>query len=420
VANTVVQATTEGVGFSVSTSSAGPVFSSPVASRARGSASRRNRARREPFTERYLIRIVSRFRTCLTAIATREARALTLRTGIGARRSYSRRDVARILGVSLGREGQIERQAVGALQTAAGDGFCAGATRAGVLLAENDESSLLAAELPTPLATRAPASSARREHRGKKATPSGSAHTVSGASAAIPLPPPPSGSSFTELLLILLAAAAAVVVVTVIARRGMLRSRLAAAGPDAVGAGAVAGAVGAGAVASAAAARQRRLRQDTAVRERIPQDALAAYRASGAPGELVAAAGLRGAIAALRRADDRGDPAGAAGLGVVFEQQGDLDGAVAAYRRADERGHLPGTLRLGALLERQGDSHGAIDAYRRADERGNAVGSLNLGRLLGAQGDEVGAIAAFRRARERGDREVSEAARAAWLKLMED
>jgi tetratricopeptide (TPR) repeat protein len=202
---------------------------------------------------------------------------------------------------------------------------------------------------------------------------------VSGATAGLPAPGP--GSTSSDLLPILVAGLAATALLAVVARQRMLRTHLAAV-------------------------------------PKAPEQTLAAYRGAPLADDIVAAAGLRGAITALRRADDRGDPAGAAGLGVLLEQQGDIHGALDAYRRADQRGNIHGTLKLGEMLAQQGDRQGAIDAYRRADERGNALGALNLGRMLAEQGDRQGAIDAFRRARERGDAHVSRAARAAWLKAI--
>lgn len=378
-ASTVVRASTTGVGLSGSAwSGAAVALSAP----SRAGAARHARAHSGPFTERYLRRTVLSLRGCLTSITPQYARDLILRTGVGIKRSYSRRRVARMLRVNLRREGQIEREGVLALRTAAGDGFCAASRNAGTkrgLLTETVEASLLAGVLPAPLLTGAPQSGGRRTpHRAARRGPGRARHAVSSASAGLPLPRP--GSSSADLLL-LLAALGATALLAVVARQRMLRTNLAPA-------------------------------------PRTPQETLAAYRGAPLAGDLIAAAGLRGAVATLRRADERGDPAGAAGLGVVLEQQGDLDGALEAYRRADERGNIHGTLKLGALLAQRGDPVGAIAAYRRADERGNAVGSLNLGRLLAEQGDPADAKDAYRRAIERGTRAVADEARAALREMM--
>jgi len=112
---------------------------------------------------------------------------------------------------------------------------------------------------------------------------------------------------------------------------------------------------------------------------------------------------LEGAEAAYRRADERGSAEGASNLGVLLEDRGELEGAEAAYRRADERGDGGGASNLGVLLEERGELEGAEAAYRRADERGSAEGAYNLGDLLEQRGDLQGAEAAYRRADERGD-----------------
>jgi tetratricopeptide (TPR) repeat protein len=62
------------------------------------------------------------------------------------------------------------------------------------------------------------------------------------------------------------------------------------------------------------------------------------------------------------------------------------------------------------LLERQGAIDGALAAYRRADERGDASGAFNLGLLLARDGLLDGARAAYRRAAERGDPDVQQRA----------
>lgn len=115
-------------------------------------------------------------------------------------------------------------------------------------------------------------------------------------------------------------------------------------------------------------------------------------------------AGVAGAKDALRRADERGDPAAAFELGLRLVQQGDRAGAKEAFARADQRGHLTAAFDLGALLLQEGDPAGAEEAFRRADQRGDAGAACNLGVLLEQRGDPVGAKAAYLRADERGHR----------------
>jgi peptidoglycan hydrolase-like protein with peptidoglycan-binding domain len=139
---------------------------------------------------------------------------------------------------------------------------------------------------------------------------------------------------------------------------------------------------------------------------------------------------------ALRHAEERGDPAAAFELGLLFVlkryraatkhvlrrgsgerrapattvggetllvRKEDLAKAEEAFRRADERGHPGAACNLGVLLEHRGDLIGALEAYRRADARGDVIGAYNLGALLEQQGDREGAKQAYRRADERGD-----------------
>ena len=105
---------------------------------------------------------------------------------------------------------------------------------------------------------------------------------------------------------------------------------------------------------------------------------------------------------AFRRADERGHAGAACNLGVLLEEQGDVAGAIEAYRRADARGHAVGAYNLGTLLEQHGDAAGATDAYRRADERGDAMAAHRVGVLLERDGDLTGARDAYRRADQRG------------------
>ncbi len=146
---------------------------------------------------------------------------------------------------------------------------------------------------------------------------------------------------------------------------------------------------------------------------------------------------LEGAIAAWRRADERGSPEAAYELGMLLEQRGDLEGASAAWRRGherasawvdtdarligrgDARGHPPqppwrqgsrgdesgsaeAAYQLGRLLEWRGDDEGAEDAWRHGAKLGHAEAAFRLGRLLELQGDVKGAEAACRHGAELG------------------
>jgi peptidoglycan hydrolase-like protein with peptidoglycan-binding domain len=124
---------------------------------------------------------------------------------------------------------------------------------------------------------------------------------------------------------------------------------------------------------------------------------------------------LEGAEAAFRRSDQRGDAKGAFNLGVLLSRRGDLTEAKAAYARSDQRGDANAAFNLGVLLDNQGDLQGARAAFARADQRGDIKGALNLAVLLDDQGDPDGAEAAYARARKRGDSDDAELARAAPL-----
>ena len=99
-------------------------------------------------------------------------------------------------------------------------------------------------------------------------------------------------------------------------------------------------------------------------------------------------------------------------LGGLLADRGDLAAAMAAYRRADERGHPAAASNVGVLLEHAGDLAGAEAAYRRAGERGNATGVFNHGLLLEKQGLLERALTAYERARRLGDPEIAEMASA--------
>jgi tetratricopeptide (TPR) repeat protein len=111
---------------------------------------------------------------------------------------------------------------------------------------------------------------------------------------------------------------------------------------------------------------------------------------------------LEGAEAAYRRADEHGHADAAFNLAILLQQHDDLEGAEAAYRRADARGHAEAAFILGMLLHERGDLEGAEVAYRRTDEGGHAKAAFSLGALLQQRGDLEGAEAAYRRAEERG------------------
>ncbi len=96
---------------------------------ARSKAARGGAHGSAPLTQQQLVKLVARLNGCLSSVTPRQRQLLTLRTGFGLKRSYNTSQVARILGVSRGRESQIEQAAVSGLQQASQHSNCANATR---------------------------------------------------------------------------------------------------------------------------------------------------------------------------------------------------------------------------------------------------------------------------------------------------
>lgn len=380
----------------------------------RGSAASDGAGIRHSFSKRYLRGLVLRFKSCLAVISTRQEKVLALRTGLGLKQSYGPSRVARILHVSVAREGQIEHNAVAALGSAAAAGFCSdtrSATTANVLVIAPEHLSANARVIaPEQLAqthsgppmssvsSRARQKRRRVPHSFKPIRPA-----VSRASTGPPFPFAHPNSSSGVLLLIVLAGLGAAGLLALLSRRRMVRAR-----PTAALAGATA--------ASPAAAFAEDGDSELAAYRRADQrgDPVAAFDL----GVLLASRGDRtGAVSAFHRADERGDATGASNLGVLLEEQGDAAEALAAYRRADERGDAGGSFNLGCLLAENGDLDGAAASFRRAEARGDCEASLKLGALLASRGDVGAAREAYRRAKERGDPEIAEKAGLALTEL---
>ncbi len=92
-----------------------------------------------PLTARQLRQLVTDLKACLSALPQRQAKLLTLLSGVGLRRGFTRTEAARILRVSRAREGQIERSAVDGLRWAASHDGCASALSAKDSLAQGLE-----------------------------------------------------------------------------------------------------------------------------------------------------------------------------------------------------------------------------------------------------------------------------------------
>src|ERR1700733_6888254 len=387
---------------------------------ARGS---RAAAHRGPLSTKALRRLVIQSKGCLSSLAPRQTGGLVLRTGIGLKHGFSRQEVARILGVSAQKEGQLEQRAVGSLNQASTHSNCAGTP--GKLPAAATNALLVAARgilalstAPAAPATSKPAARApvsrpshptshgRRTARAKTPTPSPS-----------PSPPPsvrkaditsPPSSSLGWLWLLLLVAAGLLAVWLLTARH---RSRLEGAP-----------------AATRAAPRRPKPHRPRAQFPRLPLPrprgleltalvgALSPLRrGTKRPAEAEPAseyepsaedlipAGLAGAAAASTLRDDAHDEAQKAfNHGSMLAEHDHLEEAESAFSRADELGHPAAASHLGMLLERRGDLAGAAAAYRRGDERGDAAGAFWLGGLLARGDDLAGAESAYRRADARG------------------
>jgi tetratricopeptide (TPR) repeat protein len=394
----------------------------PAASRGTGAGTHSVAGPSRLLSQRSLRRLVSRLHPCLSSLPPRQRRVLVLRTGFGTQRGYSRRQVARILRVSLQREGTLERQAVKALDEASAQDHCGNPVapiQNAVLRAVSVVLSLTHATPPTAHSStqlrpgaHQPSTTPPRER------PGGPPQVTSRppASPAAITPPEHSALNWELLALAFLGSLAALLVIV-----NRLRSRTQTATLEVPharrlpkGSQAVAGAVGLAALRGAVSARRghARLPGGTPVADEHPaaqpfeppaaaevEDAVAAFELGAA---LARKGDMAGAEAAYRRADEQGHPAAASNLGVLLEERGDLAGAEAAYQRADRRGDAAGAFNLGAMLVDRNDLAAAEPAFRRADERGDAGAAFKLGGLLAQRNDLAGAEAAYRRADARG------------------
>jgi tetratricopeptide (TPR) repeat protein len=126
---------------------------------------------------------------------------------------------------------------------------------------------------------------------------------------------------------------------------------------------------------------------------------------------------LEGARASYQQAIDSSDaewaPVAAVNLGILLVKRGDLEGAKAAYQRAMDSGHpewsIIAALDLWGPVGEQEDFEGARAFYQQIIDSGNPdwapLAAYNLGILLGKQGDLEGAKAAYQRAIDSGNAE---------------
>src|SRR3984885_3220928 len=202
-----------------------------------GSRGSRAAAHRGPLSTKALRRLVTQSKGCLSSLAPRQTEVLVLRTGIGLKHGFSRQEVARILGVSAQKEGQLEQRAVGSLNQASTHSNCAGTP--GKLPAAARNALLVAARgiLALSSAPAAPATSkpAARAPVSRPSHPTSHGRRTARAKTPTPSPPPsvrkadiasPPSSSLGWLWLLLLVAAGLLAVWLLTARH---RSRLPAA-----------------------------------------------------------------------------------------------------------------------------------------------------------------------------------------------
>ncbi len=234
-------------------------------------------------SNRRLRRLVSLLKGCLPSLFPRQSNVLILRTGLGLKHAYSRRQVARILHVTLQQEGKAERQAVSGLRRASAGGRCVTAQSSVPKAVARTVSLLASTNQLGPTGNTTPdALPNAPQPADKSSSPShGGAHPNSGGggssnpqlkSASIS---PQQHGGLDWLVLALLAAAALMALWFIVARRQAHPETAAAAphsGPTATspsrqgqpgrplrqGAGSFARAVGLVALSDAAAHRRRR------------------------------------------------------------------------------------------------------------------------------------------------------------------
>jgi TPR repeat protein len=428
--------------------------SSRVGSAARGGAGHRGRL----LSQHQLRRFVAHHKGCLSSLTTVQSQVMVLRTGLGLKHSYTRRQAAENLRVTLKQEGQIERQAINGITSASAHRRCgnAGATiRTAVLRTlsmlltvvrqfsgpADGGTAVAASSGASAPAPHVGSASHGSSSQGSNRSPSTPGQQSPPSSAAIASP---SQGGFAWPFLALLISAGLLALWFIVSRLRTQPEDAAVARQlrPRVAAGAIAGtrhlrrrakvvaiAVGLAALREAASARGRNRRlpdpgrrnghrpalpataaldADDGRAKDVPDAAAVGLAAAGTVeafeigGALAEKGDMAAAEAAFRRADDQGHPSAASNLGVLLEQRGDFVGAEAAYRRADARGDASGAFNLGSMLAERGDPLGAEEAFRRADQRGDAAAAFQLGVLLELRRDSFSAEAALRRADERG------------------
>lgn len=387
-------------------------------------------------SEPQLRRLVSRLRSCLGSLPPVQTRALVLRTGLGLKHAYTRRQVAQILGVTIEQEGSIESRTTAALTTQPAEGQCGKPAASVRSVALQALSPLVVPTRPTPVATESSATETPGEQPTGVRPPLGNqsrsqrGQQPQASSAIIALP---ARGGFAWPLRVLLVAAGLLALWFLLRRLrtrtegGAVTAPPPASEEDRVltqtprpgagaiawmghlrrGADALAGVIGA--VGLRQAASTRNTSQHSAPLEEPTERAALPSRTTWLYHELKGLEGLdtsRAGLAARPAPEAYGVspapavPAAPDAPPTLSDTSDSLAEAAACA--------TPGTgaieaFELGAELAQKGDMTGAEDAYRRADEQGHPSAASNLGVLLEQQGDVAGAEAAYRRADERGD-----------------
>jgi outer membrane biosynthesis protein TonB len=234
-------------------------------------------------SSRRLRRLVSHLKGCLSSLAPRQTNVLVLRTGLGLKHAYSRRQVARILHVTLQREGAVERQAAAGLRGASARGRCMSGQSSVPKAVALTVSLLASTNQLGPTANTSPSAfSSSPQSAGKSSSPNGGGARPTSGDGGSSNPQVKSASISPQqhggldwLVLALLAAAALMALWVIVARRqadpqtaaaaahpGLRRLRRVSWAPGLEqlrqGASSLAGAVGLVALRDAAAHRRRR------------------------------------------------------------------------------------------------------------------------------------------------------------------
>lgn len=177
--------------------------------------------------EREIRRLVRQLKGCLPALAPQAERVLILRAGIGLPHPYSAAQVARLLHLSVGREGLIEDAALLSLQTVAQTDGCDAGSSGDRLLSDAalfGPGPSLSAFAPASLAAAGISAPSRGRHApaGAHRAPAAPRRGAAVYKASVNGPAPGGGSSWTLFVFIPLMALGLLAAIGLRARRGEL------------------------------------------------------------------------------------------------------------------------------------------------------------------------------------------------------